>query len=270
MPPIPTNVWILALIVVLLPLLPYVLGPFLIHSNLKQSAKPKVGTFPLDDPNLPKKVAGFFKRTTEALAPLGFKPVGGLTLPNQTPRVQAIALMYSQPKDKVVALASAMFTKEEGKTKLKTTYVEIVTRFLDDTIVQTNNSDVLGAFKRRKHIITTQFPEVEEADRLYQLHRQLEQRHGGRVGKIMPLVTEFDGDAAAFLAHAIVQEVEGQIGTGYFYLAEEEEVFRPTWKGALMMTWSQLWPFKAMAIAKRNKKARELLAELEGEAPEDA
>ena len=38
----------------------------------------------------------------------------------------------------------------------------------------------------------------------------------------------------------------GQIDTGYMYLSPHERLYRPTWKGAFLMTWGQLWPFKAI------------------------
>jgi len=35
--------------------------------------------------------------------------VGGLTLPNQTPRVKAIVLMFANRADRVLAIASVMY-----------------------------------------------------------------------------------------------------------------------------------------------------------------
>ena len=107
-------------ILVALALVPYVLGPILIRRTLKQSGKPELGSFPVDDPTLPKKVASFFRKVTQALQPLGFEVIEGLTLPNQTPKVKAIVVMLANRSDKVAALASAVFAETEQGQKLKT------------------------------------------------------------------------------------------------------------------------------------------------------
>lgn len=250
-------------VVVALVLAPYILGPILIWKTLRQSAKPRIGTFPADDPKLPKKVAAYFRTVTEALEPLGFEVAEGLTLPEQTPNVKAIVLMYANRRDKVAAIASAMFAKEDGKTKLKTTYVEFATKYRDGNSLLTNNVDQISAFAPRDDVTITRLPKVTEADRLYQIHKAMEKREGNRSGKVFRLDEEFKGDAAAYLAAAMVEELDSQLEPGYLYLTSDEEEYRPTWKGAFLMTWGQLPPFKNLAESRRDREARYLLAELE-------
>jgi hypothetical protein len=61
----------------------------------------------------------------------------------------------------------------------------------------------------------------------------------------------------------MIEELEGQIETGYMYLSPAEGVFRPTWRGELLMTWGLLWPFSAIRRMIRDAEARRLLKELE-------
>jgi hypothetical protein len=104
---------------------------------------------------------------------------------------------------------------------------------------------------------------VEEPARLYRLHQALVERERNSSGKILRVDEEFNGDAAAYLAASVVEDLEGQVGTGYFHRSEHEKSYRPTWKGVFIMTWQELWPFKAIRRARRDHKARQLLAELE-------
>ena len=256
--------WLTPLFIVLgLTLIPYVLGPLLIRFTLRQSADPEVDTFDPDDPDLPDVVDRHFRKVTKTLRPLGFEVVEGLALPNQTPRVKALVLMYANRTEKDAAIAAVMYAKAPDGTKLQTAYVEIISRYRDGTLVQTNNSSQLGAFKARPGVTTTQFPTVRDAARLYRLHQALAEQHGGS-RKSLRLDEEFHGDAVAYLTWALVDELDGQIDTGYMYLSPQERLYRPTWKGAFLMTWGQLWTFKAIRQQRRAARARRLIDELEG------
>lgn len=61
------------------------------------------------------------------------------------------------------------------------------------------------------------------------------------------------------------EELEGQIDTGYMFLASGGDVFRPTWKGAFLMCWALLFPWEQIRFARRDRKAARLLEELRAE-----
>jgi hypothetical protein len=76
------------------------------------------------------------------------------------------------------------------------------------------------------------------------------------------LDTDFGGDATRYVAEAVLEETfRDQIGTGY--LAETAGGFRPTLKGALIMTWQELWPLKNLRRRRERQHAERLLSELE-------
>jgi hypothetical protein len=248
-------------------LAPYVFGPILIRIILRQSAAPEVDTFSPDDPRLPPEVADHFREVSEALVPLGFEVVEGLALPKQAPKVKAVGLLLVNRATADIASALIMYGDLPQGTRVQTAYVELVTRFRDGTGVLTHNTKVLGAFPPRPHLVTGRFPMVKETGRLYQLHRALVERHGSSAGAVLRLDAEFHGDAAAYVSTILVEQLEEQIGTGYMYRAPGGKWYRPTWKGALLMTWGLLWPFKAIRAQRRAHEARQLMAELEQ--PED-
>jgi hypothetical protein len=242
---------------------PYWGGPILIRATMRQAAEPDLLKFDPTDPMLPHDVAGHFQRVRKGLEPLGFQVAEGMALPHQTERVKALVLLLVHRGNKDAALATAIYAKMPEGTKLQTAYTEFVSRYRDGTVVQTNNTEQLGAFKTRPHITTIRLPMIRNVERLYQLHRAATKRHDESPGKVLRLDEEFRGDAAAYFAAALVEELSGQIETGYMYLSERESAFRPTWKGAFIMTWGLLWPISAIRRTLRDAKARQMLRELE-------
>jgi len=104
---------------------------------------------------------------------------GGLALPNQTPRVKALVLMYANRAEKDAAIATVMYAKGPDGTKLQTAYVEIISRYANGTLVQTNNSSQLGAFKagRTSHDAV---PHGTRRCSALRLHQALAERTGDR------------------------------------------------------------------------------------------
>jgi len=257
-------VWTLLWIAGALILIPFVLGPIFIRFTMRQSAEPDVSTFDPEHPKLPPEVKSHFRAVTDTLGSEGFEVVGGLALPHQMPNVRLVMLAFRHRPNKDAAIAPLIYAETPMGTQLQTAYVEIISRYRDKTLVQTNNSHVLGAFGPRPLTTTTQFPMVENAGRLYRLHHALDARHAGDA-KVLRLDEEFRGDPVAYLKFAMIEELEGQVEAGTMYLSESEKVYRPTWKGAFKFVWQELWPWKTIRLRKRQKKAARLLRELEEE-----
>jgi hypothetical protein len=242
-------------------LVPYVVGPLLIHRTMKMSAEPRLLPFALDHPSLPLEVARDFQTVADQLRPAGFEPIAGFALPEQTPKVRAILLFLANRRARDVALASAMYTDKPAGPPQRIFYVEFVSHFRDGTVVHTNNAPQRGVFGPRPTHTAGRFPMVKEAGRLYRLHEALVERHPSGV-KRFRLDEEFAGDAQAAVAAGLVEEMEAQLTTGYLYLSPQEKVFRPTWKGAFLMTWKLLWPAKAIRQLRQEREATRLMAEL--------
>jgi hypothetical protein len=242
-------------------LLPYILGPIMLRLNMTQDAHPEVVPFPIDHPDLPEPVRDHFDAVTVEMARVGFEPVAGLALPRQTPNVKAVILMFANRATKDAAIATAIYA-DKLQPPLQTAYVEIVSRFRDGRIVQTNNSHQMGAFPEKEGITTTYLPSVPEADRLYRIHLAIGERAADNAVKVLRLDEDFRGDARAYLACGLREELERQIDTGYLFLDSANEVFRPTLKGAFLMCWAMLFPWKQLRFANRNRKEKRLLEEL--------
>ncbi len=241
-------------------LLPSVGGPLLIRWTMKHAAEPRLIPFPLDHPSLPPEVARDFQTVTDALRPDGFEPVAGLALSNQVPRVKAIVLLLANRPARALVAGMAVFGENAAGPPRRVFSVEFVTRFRDGTAVSTSNSSEPTVFAPRPRRTTGRFPVFRDASRLYRLHQELVARAGGGQ-KVLRLDEEFGGDARATLAASMIEELEDQVQTGYLYLSPREKLYRPTCKGALLMTWKLLWPFKTIQRRRVARTARRLMTE---------
>jgi hypothetical protein len=160
-----------------------------------------------------------------------------------------------------VALASTLYADKPDGPPRRVFYVEFVSRFRDGTVVHTNNSPQPGVFGPRPTHTAGRFPAVKEADRLYRLHQALAERHPSGL-KVLRLDEEFAGEARATVAASLVEEMEAQVKTGYLHLSPQERVYRPTCKGACLMTWKLLWPVKAIRRVLQEREAARLMADL--------
>jgi hypothetical protein len=251
-------------IALLIVLLVYGRFPVHVHRVLRQTAQPKFIPFPLDHPSLPAEVAKEFRTVIAQLRPAGFEPVTGLALPGQMSGVRSIVLLLANRPAQDVTMANVIYAgAAEAASLLRKSYVEFVSHFRDAKRLNTNNSCDLDVFPPWPVRTALQFPEVTDAGRLYRLHQALIARCHLR-SKVFRLDEEFQGDAAAAVAAWGVEVLVGQaVGSGYLYLSPSENVYRPTWKGAFLMSWKQMWPMKAIRRAAADRKARRLLAELE-------
>jgi hypothetical protein len=250
-----------------LALVVYVGGPVLLHATIKLSAAPEVVPFPLDHPSLPPEVAQDFQKVTARLGQDGFEPVGGLALPRQMPQVRAIMLLLANRKAKDVAMATVMYAASAQGPPRRTFYLEVVTSFQDGTVVQTNNASQLPAFGPRPTHTTGRFPTIQCPRELYRLHQELVLRSASSAKKFR-LDEEFGGDWRAAVTAGMIEEMEAQVPTGYLYLSPEEKLYRPTWKGAFLMVWKLLWPMKSILRSRRDRAARQLIAQLGIEPPD--
>jgi hypothetical protein len=251
-----------------LALLVYVGGPVLVHSKLKQAADPRLIPFPVDHPDLPKDADRTFQSVIDQLRPAGFEPVTGLAMPDQTPNVKAIMLVLANRPAKDSAFVTIAYarvvTQGSAEWQKKSYSVEFVSNFRDGTAVHTTNTRTPAVMAPWPGHAMARFPDVQNARRLYRLHRGLVAR-APSPGQVFRVDEEFRGDAAAAVAASAVEQLEAQVPAGYMYLAPDEGVYRPTWKGAFLMTWRLLWPVTALRRTALDRRARRLMAELEAE-----
>jgi hypothetical protein len=68
-------------------------------------------------------------------------------------------------------------------------------------------------------------------------------------------------DPVAYLIEGRERILAHHVATGYYYLDEARDIYRPTWKGAVLMTWRLLWPIRPLYRAWRRRPTHAFLRE---------
>jgi hypothetical protein len=131
------------------------------------------------------------------------------------------------------------------------------TRFADGTEVAAANNQLTAGFPPLPAVTVLWLPEERDPRRLYRIHEQLRD-HVGAGRKCKPI----GPDPLAFLVEGIERMHAHMVATGYFFHDPAGNVLRPTWKGAVLTTWRQLWPLRPIFRARRRRPTQRLLREL--------
>jgi hypothetical protein len=252
-----------------IPALFYLGIPLVIRSKIRMDAHPEYLKIDLNDPILPQQVGDYFREAASELEPSGFEVVQAVSMPNPASGVTAFYLLLSHRPNKDYALvtvmyarAAAMGAEDSEVARASVASSEFFSRFQDGSQLCTTNGSYVPPFSPGPSTSVERFPMVEDPGKLYRLHQMLLQRHEGVSPKFLR-VDEFQGDVGAYLSQVNREQLNEQITAGYFYLSEEEQVYRPTLKGAYLMTWRQFEPFKKLAQTRIRNRAARLLRELE-------
>ncbi len=131
------------------------------------------------------------------------------------------------------------------------------TRFEDGTEVVTAKNQLTAGLPPLPEITALWLPEERDPRRLWRVHNQVRDRLGAGK-KRLPV----GPDPVAYLTAARDRMHAHFVQTGYFYLDAAHGVYRPTWKGAVLMTWRQLRVIRPLYRAWRRRPTRKILREL--------
>jgi hypothetical protein len=253
--------------ILLLCLFPFVFGPVMIYFTHKQAASPDLIAFLPGQTPLPASVDKFFSAACWALDAEGFKIVTGMFLPKQIEHVIGALIFVVNRQERDAAIVAAIHAEPPGMTPFTHLHVEFVTRFRDGRLVQTANAQQLSAFPPQENSVNAFLPSIQDARQLYHIHRAQVNLHGSGE-KVLRLDEHFGGDAVRYMQFALIEELHSACRAGYMRLDASQSVYRPTVKGACLMTWQELWPLKNIRLARRNRRERKLLEELAYQVPE--
>ncbi len=246
--------YIIAGIILIRTILPGIAGPFLIHARQRQPAHPSFK--PFDPRSLPEDTADFFIESVTLLGEMGFTFAGYFSWEAQEKQQLYFALM-SKPADNTLVMA-VFATSGQEKNPVEIYYIEYASEFRSGVEILTNNNPQLDVCYYPPDRRVFAFPHIADPRHLYILHRRLVERHAGGMRPFFP----GEGREVNAVYESIRQVYENQVRVGYFYLDEMESAYRPTWKGAFLMTWKLLWPVVTVWRILLRRRANALIAEL--------
>jgi hypothetical protein len=197
------------------------------------------------------EVAPGVARRVADLEDLGFVVRGHRHLTGHSIATGQITLMeHPRTLDVAKVLVTAA-----GRRRQHTIFFQ--TRFEDGTDVGVGNNALTVGLPSLPETTYVWVPEVRDPRRLYRVHEQV--RDGLGAGKQrLPI----GPDPADFLEVARERILAHYVATGYFFLDAARCAYRPTWKGAVLMSWRLLWPIRPLYRAWRRRPSRKLLREL--------
>ena len=246
--------WVLAYVVFI-----YLITPIIIRFTQKMSAAPKFE--PVDLYALPAPAAQFLGSCQQALEAEGFEMVGHLSWQNSAPNLFPLLTLFMNRATQVKAVAAAIYVVTPQGAKLTTSYVEFITRYQDDTVLGTSNTAMLGTYKHGPKQKSLRLPDVLSPTELYGIHRRRMAQIGGVIEPLPAIGTEITAQE-----QRMIEDFEEQVQFGRLYLERTSNLYRPTWKGAYLMTWSQLQPMKNIRNSQDHRKSVASLKELEASA----
>jgi len=251
------DIWILLL---LLLGLPYVGGPILVRFTQRVAAHPELEPLdPEEEDDIPRAALRYFDEIEDDLAPDGFELKGYFLLQDYVPSVQSILAYFEIKKTGATALAAAVYLERQGvPTALKVTYLDFGTTFQDGVNVTTNNSPHSGVFAKTPGKTVLAFSPNVHPSELFQIHQAMVIQFGSHA----PRKTRGKQRIEEFLAEGLIREIERQVAVGYYYPDESADVYRPTWKGAILMTWKSLWPIKQLRGGLARRRAERFRREV--------
>ncbi len=239
----------------------YIGGPLILLCTFKSRWPTRILYF---DPNtiwLPRDVSDFVEPARATLIAHGFRPVVYFCFPDSFHNVNAICILLVNALTNESAMLSCVYAKPAGlSTLIKLKYVEFVSRFRDGVCVQTNNSPEIGAFRPEPKEHTIQFWDIQDVAELYRRHRRISERLSTAQQRLR-LFDEFRRDVEQYLQTAVMKEpCDFQVEVGIFRRASDG--YRPTLKGAFILAWQELWPWKPIRRYVRRRNAQRWLREI--------
>lgn len=254
---------LIALLIVAL--VPYLLGPLAVRFSQRFPARPLFVPYdPILHP-LSDELAATFRETVDALLRTGMQLLGDFAHASPMTKVQLRVALLADPAGQEHALVVAAHSTNP-KVKMSACFVEFPTKFTDGGALSVTNSSEPDIYPQAPGRVLERFPQVRDPARLRRVNAALLARfHGSR--QRAPL--EPKGDLATFIQEASTREYQLQIGTGYMWLDERAQAYRPTFFGAWAMSQRLLPPLRQILERRRRRRAEQLLVQLDMTFPDE-
>jgi hypothetical protein len=203
---------------------------------------------------LPAAASASLLEMTRVLGDIDFEALAYIRLPDQLPTVTGYLALWVNRRSGDIATWTC------ANTILFTDMMpSFTTRFDDGYDIVTRSWKKLGVFPRHAREEKLNFPQVHDLRQLYTIHRLRVQRSTHTAcGRLVPQ----EQDAIELVRRDTSREYEWLVEAGYHWLDARAERYRPTLKGAYLMTWKLLPPVKQVRQWLTRRNAARVLREI--------
>ena len=249
-------IWFAAACCIVASLWRFVFAPIKVYRTQRTQTRPIVEM--IEPADVPPEVARYFASVVSPLEAEGFRVMASLGRPNATTNVRAYAVLMLNPAgDKATILVTAITTEQSPRVASKT--IIFGTRFETGENYSTGNIKTPGIFRYDAKDINTKLPSIEEPCLMYRVHCWVMNRQHPHSAKIIFKQSE----AVNYYVGTIIESYEQQVRFGRFVKDSSGEFYRPTWKGAFLMTWPLLHPLKEFYLWQMKRREQAVLQAFE-------
>ncbi len=243
-------------------MMPYVIGPILVYRKHRMPFQQEF--YPLLDEELTTVAATpGFKEKIDDLESIGFERVANLqSITSSATLYTAVFHNFSTLERAHVSVITSVnhqpsCDEAAGPSKpiFKVLYTEFTSCFANSLEVNTNNSSTPRVFGITPDKQVTSLPGVVNASQIYAVHRYLT----ASIPDEMEPLPSADRIAQRFSVDWS-RTLRTQTELGYMFRDTATSTYRPTPKGALLMTWKMLWPVKPIRAYLVRKEAGRLVS----------
>lgn len=237
----------------------FLLLPLVILATNKVRAVIEPVEIPPQD--FPASIAAVFETQARALEQIGYQRMAYFRIPTTasgvSARIESYCVMMLNRATGDRAMIAAVANVVSGTANVTTQYVELSTRYSNGRMFDTLNASSLPGFAANPLETKTRVPSVTDPRVLHSLHRFVIARDAITARP----VTYDQSTVAEHLKAEHMDSLMEQVRAGRFYLNKARDTFRPTLKGAYLMSWGQMWPITLFRRSAMERRARKTLRE---------
>jgi hypothetical protein len=240
----------------------YLFVALYIYAPLKikgKEGKPLDITFDrIELPQLPPEVSAAFYSACRDLAAGGFTALGTLRRHVPATRQDSFVSIWINPRANDSAQIIGVCTPSAAGRRRVVTLTVFHTEFSDETSIVTSNSPSPSCFPRDRQTSAVRCPGIYDCGQLYRFHQaRVNRDRRGRVANLRRV-----SDALERMRWEHAATYERLIEAGYYTLDATAQRYQPTLKGAYLMTYKLLPPFKQIQKARKDRLADRTLRDL--------
>jgi len=225
--------------------MPAWLGPVVIRFRQTQPRSAEFALASLDGSGSPAEVNASFDGTRDVLASRGFAEVGRLRQISEDKALQGFVQLLEHPV--TYAVCSRLIIADSASGHIRADVLVFVTDRTIGPLIVTSNSQTIAPLPRNPRLDTMWYPDVRDPTRLASLH----DTRVPPAAPGFPRRTTVASDPVDYQRRLETAAKEHMLGSGYWWLAESDHVYRPTWKGAILMTLRSLPPWRQVIRRQR-------------------
>lgn len=205
----------------------------------------------------PAAAQEYLNSVRPALVSNGFSLSAYLTVHDENPHTDVYGAIFINWHTGDLVITNYVTFHQMGRV-FNITMAQFYTAFEDGSEIVTDNSPASVPFNRPAKQNFLQIPGLKDINYMYSIHRKRVETYR----PVSPVYLPESGKEIPYLNGLTYRGYQLYVSDGLMVKDSESKVYRYTWKGAFIATWSNLFPIKQIRRALNRQKvaeARQLL-----------